>query len=130
MSKQVLRPTSGAPPLGPYSLGFRAGDFIFTAGQGSLDPATGKVAGESIEEQTARTLENIKMILEAGGATLSDVIKTTVYLTDTSLFNRFNVVYARHFPDPQPARTVVGAQLGHVPGCQVVIEVVAYVGLR
>ncbi len=77
MAKQQITTTSGASPVGAYSQGIRAGDFIFVAGQGPLDPATGKVVGETIEEQTERTLENVKAILEAAGATMADVVKAT-----------------------------------------------------
>ena len=70
MVKQQISTTSGASPIGAYSQGIRAGDFIFVSGQGPLDPATGKLIHGTIEEETARVLENIKIILEAGGATL------------------------------------------------------------
>ncbi len=123
--KQQITTTSGAPPAGAYSQGLRAGDFIFVSGQGPLDPATGKIAGETIEEQTAQTLENIKAILAAGGTTMADVIKVSAHLSDLSLFDRYNHVYASYFPDPKPARTTVGSQL---PGILVEIDAVAYVG--
>lgn len=125
MSKQQITTTSGAPPAGAYSQGLRAGDFIFVSGQGPLDPATGKVVGETIEEQTARTLDNIQAILEAGGATLADVVKVSAHLSDLALFADYNRVYARYFPDPKPARTTVGSQLN---GILVEIDAIAYVG--
>jgi 2-iminobutanoate/2-iminopropanoate deaminase len=125
MPKQQLTTTSGASPAGAYSQGIRAGDFVFVSGQGPLDPATGQIVGETIEEQTERTLENVKAILEAGGATLADVVKATVHLSDLSLFPRYNEVYARFFPDPKPARTTVGSAL---LGIMVEIDVIAYVG--
>src|SRR5205085_10431992 len=117
--------TDKAPrPGGAYSQGLRVGDFVYVAGQGPADPATGK-AGETIEEQTARTLENIKAILEAAGATMADVVKTTVHLSDLSLFERYNKIYSSYFPDPKPVRTTVGSQL---LGIMVEIDVIAYVG--
>ena len=120
--------TSNAPmPVGPYSQGLKVGDFVFVAGQGSIDPVTQKVIGETIEEQTAQTLENLKAILAQAGATLGDVVKTTVHLSDLVLFSRFNVIYASYFPDPKPVRTTVGSQL---PGILVEIDVIAYVGDR
>jgi 2-iminobutanoate/2-iminopropanoate deaminase len=125
MGKQQITTTSGAAPAGAYSQGIRAGDFVFVAGQGPLDPATGEVAGETIEEQTERTLENVKAILEAGGASMADVVKATVHLSDLSLFPRYNEVYARYFPDPKPVRTTVGSAL---LGILVEIDVIAYVG--
>ena len=118
--------TSNAPmPVGPYSQGLKVGDFVFVAGQGSIDPVTQKVIGETIEEQTAQTLENLKAILAQAGATLGDVVKATVHLSDLALFSRFNVIYASYFPDPKPVRTTVGSQL---PGILVEIDVIAYVG--
>ena len=125
MPKQQISTTTGASPMGAYSQGLRAGDFIFVSGQGPLDPATGKIVGETIEEQTARTLENIKAILEAGGATMADVVKVTAHLTDLSNFAAYNKVYATYFPDPKPVRTTVGSQL---LGMLVEIDAIAFVG--
>ena len=125
MEKQRISTTTGAQPVGAYSQGLRAGDFVFVSGQGPLDPKTGKVVGNSIEEQTARVLENIKAILEAGDASMADVVKVSAHLSDMSLFDRYNRVYASYFPDPKPTRTTVGSQL---PGILVEIDAIAYVG--
>jgi len=124
MPKQQISTSSAAGPAGAYSQGIRAGDFVFVAGQGPRNPATGQM-GETIEEQTAQVLENIKAILEAGGATMADVVKSTVHLSDVALFDRYNKVYATYFPDPKPVRTTVGSQL---MGILVEIDVIAYVG--
>jgi 2-iminobutanoate/2-iminopropanoate deaminase len=125
MPKQQITTTSGASPMGAYSQGLRAGDFIFVSGQVPIDPTTGKIVGDTIEEQTARTLENIKAILEAAGATMADVVKITAHLTDLSNFAAYNKVYATYFPDPKPVRTTVGSQL---LGMLVEIDAIAYVG--
>lgn len=125
MPKQQITTTTGASPMGAYSQGLRAGDFIFVSGQGPIDPTTGKIVGETIEEQTERTLENLKAILEAGGATMADVVKVTAHLTDLSNFAAYNKVYATYFPDPKPVRTTVGSQL---LGMLVEIDAIAYVG--
>ena len=127
MPKQQITTKSGASPVGAYSQGLRAGDFLFVSGQGPLDPATGQIVGDTVEEQTARVLENIKAILEAGGASMADVVKVTAHLSDLSLFERYNKVYATYFPDPKPTRTTVGSQL---LGILVGIDVIAYVGDR
>lgn len=127
MPKQQITTRSGASPIGAYSQGLRAGDFIFVSGQGPLDPVTGQIIGDTVEEQTARVLENIKAILEAGGATMADVVKVAAHLSDISLFERYNKVYATYFPDPKPTRTTVGSQL---PGILVEIDAIAYIGDR
>src|SRR5215207_2695317 len=125
MSKQQITTHSGASLIGAYSQGLRVGDFIFVSGQGPLDPATGQIVGETIEEQIQRVLENIKAILEAGGATLADVVKVSAHLSDLQLFGRYNKVYDTYFPDPKPTRTTVGSQL---MGILVEIDAIAYVG--
>ena len=111
MPKTQITSKAGSPPGGPYSQGIRAGDFVFVAGQVGKDPATGQLVGDTIEAQTTQTLENLKAILEAAGASLADVVKVSAHLTDLSLFDRFNKVYVNYFPDPKPVRTTVGSQL-------------------
>jgi len=111
MARTEIR-TDGAPrALGGYSQGIRAGKLIFTAGQVGIDPATGELAGPTIEEQTARALENVKAVLEAGGTTLADVVKVTAFLSDMALFADYDRVYRTYFPEPRPARSSVGAKL-------------------
>ena len=127
MTKKQVRTTAGAAPVGAYSQGLIAGDFVFVSGQGPLDPQTGKIVGDTIEEQTARVLQNIAAILEAAGASMADVVKVAVHLSDLGMFQRFNQVYATYFPDPKPARTTVGSQL---PGILVEIDAIAFVGDR
>ena len=125
MSKQQIATNSGASPVGAYSQGLRVGDFIFVSGQVPRDPVTGKIVGETIEEQTARVLENIKAILAAGGAEMADVVKVSAHLSDLSNFTAYNKVYETYFPDPKPTRTTVGSQL---LGFLVEIDAIAYVG--
>jgi 2-iminobutanoate/2-iminopropanoate deaminase len=125
VGKHEIRTGEAAAPGGAYSQGIRAGDFIYVSGQGPIDPATGDVVGETIEEQTERTLENVNAVLAAAGASMADVVKATVHLSDLALFSRYNEVYARHFPDPKPVRTTLGSEL---LGIMVEIDVVAYVG--
>ena len=125
MTKKQVNPKNAAPPAGAYSPGLIAGNFVFVSGQGPLDPATGKIAGETIEEQTERVLENVKAVLEAAGTSMSDVVKVAVHLSDLANFQRFNQVYATFFPDPKPTRTTVGSQL---PGILVEIDAIAYIG--
>ena len=126
MSKHVIQSDRGAPPQGAYSQGWRAGDFIFVTGTGPIDPVTGKLVGEDIERQTEQTIDNIAAILAVDGASLGDVVKVTVHLSDTSLFARYNTVYARRFAKPYPVRTTVGSDLGHSPGMLIEIDCIAY----
>jgi 2-iminobutanoate/2-iminopropanoate deaminase len=127
MSKHVIRTDQGAPPLGAYSQGWRAGDFVFVTGTGPIGP-DGKVKGDSIEEQTAVTIDNIASVLAVEGASLADVIKVSVHLSDTNLFARYNEVYRQRFQEPYPVRTTVGSDLHQVPGMLIEIDCVAYLG--
>ena len=126
MAKHVIQSKQGAPPRGAYSQGWRAGDFVFVTGTGPLDPSTGQIVGEDIEGQTEQTIDNIAAVLQADGASLRDVIKVNVHLSDTSLFSRYNAVYSRRFSQPYPVRTTVGSDLGHAPGMLIEIDCIAY----
>jgi 2-iminobutanoate/2-iminopropanoate deaminase len=128
MPKQVIHTDEAGPPLGAYSQAIRAGDFVYVAGCGPVEPGTGAIKGDTIEEQTALALANVEAILRAAGATLADVTKATVHLVDETEFPRFNKVYAETVPEPWPVRTTVGSGLRQVPGMRVEIDVVAYTG--
>ena len=126
MAKYVIQTTRGAAPLGAYSQGWRAGDFVFVTGTGPVDAKTGKLSGESIEEQTDLVISNMESVLAADQATLADVIKVTVHLNDSSLFARYNAVYARRFSPPYPVRTTVGSDLSSLPGMLIEADCIAY----
>ena len=126
MAKHVIQTKRGAPRGGAYSQGWRAGDFLFVSGTGPIDPVTGVLVGDSIERQTEQTIDNIAAVLEADGASLSDVVKVNTYLSDLGLFARYNKVYARRFSPPFPARTTVGSDLSHTPGMLIEMDCVAY----
>jgi 2-iminobutanoate/2-iminopropanoate deaminase len=130
MPKHVLQSERGAPPQGAYSQGWRAGDFLFVTGTGPIDPVSGKLVGDNIEQQTEQTIDNLSAILDADGASLEDVVKVNVHLSDTSLFARYNAVYARRFTKPYPARTTVGSDLGHAAGMLIEIDCIAYCGRK
>ncbi|MDR0424321.1 MAG: RidA family protein [Clostridiales Family XIII bacterium] len=118
--------TLGAPEaIGPYSQANVFGDLIFTSGQIPIDPATGEFAAADIEGQTAQCLKNVAAILEAAGADLPCVLKTTVFLADINDFAAMNAVYARFFgTSALPARSAV--QVAALPkGALVEIEAVA-----
>lgn len=99
---------------GPYSQGVISGGFVFVSGQGPLDPKTGEVLGETIEEQAKLTMDNIKGIVEAAGSSMDDVVKITVYLERMSDFAAFNRVYKTYFDEPFPARTCIQAGLDDI----------------
>ena len=130
MTKYAIQAKDTAPPRGAYSQGWRAGDLIFVTGTGPIDPKTGQLAGDTIEAQTERVIDNIESVLAADGALLGDVVKVTVHLSDTALFARYNTVYARRFPQPYPVRTTVGSDLRQLPGMLIEIDCIAYLPLR
>jgi 2-iminobutanoate/2-iminopropanoate deaminase len=112
MSKTAIATDKAPAAIGPYSQGIRAGNLLFTAGQGGVDPVTQQVVAGGITEQTTRTFENLKAILEAGGAGLANVVKASVFLKDMNDFGAMNAVYASYFAQgsaPLPARTTVEA---------------------
>jgi 2-iminobutanoate/2-iminopropanoate deaminase len=116
----------GAPaPRGPYSPAVRAGDFIFVAGQGPVDPATDQFSYGDIRHETRLVLENIRRILAACGATPSDVVKCSVFLLDGRDFGAMNEVYAEFFGDAKPARTTVETRFAN-PQMKVEIDCIAY----
>ena len=129
MTKAIVT-TDGAPAaIGPYAQAVRVGNLIFTAGQGALDPVTGQVVPGGIKEQTERTIQNLKAILEAGGSSLGQVVKATVFMKDLGDFSAMNAVYASYFAtdeDTLPARTTV--EVSRLPrNLLVEIEVIAEV---
>ena len=114
----------GPKPIGPYSQAIRVNGFLYVSGQVALDAKTGALVGTSIQEQTERTLENVKSIVEAAGTKMAHVVKTTVFLKDFNDFAAMNEVYARYFPSTPPARSTV--QVARLPKDALVeIEVIA-----
>ncbi len=111
MSNRKIFTERGPKPAGPYSQAIVAGNTIYVAGQGPLDPRTGKIVTGPFEEQAVQTFENIMAILEAANFALSDVVKVTIYLADLGDFAQLNEIYRRYFSEPYPARATVGAQL-------------------
>ena len=117
--------TKKAPAaIGPYSQAIRLGNLIYTSGQIPIDPATGVLVEGGIKEQTRQSLTNVKAILEEAGVSMSQVVKTTVFLADMNDFADMNAVYAEFFTEPYPARSAVAVK--SLPkGASVEIEVVA-----
>ena len=122
--KDVVLTDRGPKPIGPYSQAVRTSGFLYVSGQVALDPKTGEFADTDIRQQTQRTLENIKGILEAAGSNLHHVVKTTVFLKDMNDFAAMNEVYGKYFSSAPPARSTV--QVARLPKDALVeIEVIA-----
>lgn len=104
MIRQAVSSDRAPAALGPYSQAIIAGGFVFCSGVAGIDAATGDIA-EGIEAQTEQALLNLGAVLDAAGASLADVVKTTIFYADVNDFERLNTTYARHMPDPPPARS-------------------------
>lgn len=125
VQRKAIRPNRAPAPSGAYSPGLLVDNWLFVSGQGPGGPSEEDRVGDSIEEQTEQALKNVEAILQAAGGSLVDVVSSTVHLSDISMFDRFNAVYERHFPDPKPARTTVGSSL--TGGILVEVAVIARV---
>lgn len=128
LSKVVIQSDRAAAPIGPYSQGIRVGGWVFVAGEKGVDRQTGKVVPGGIAAETRQTLENVKAILEEGGATLDGAVSATVHMTDLGEFDKMNAVFAEYFRKDPPGRTTV--QVVALPGgARVEITVIAIAGM-
>jgi 2-iminobutanoate/2-iminopropanoate deaminase len=128
MSKKRILTKNAPSPIGPYSQGIVAeGKLLFTAGQIPLDPATGALVQGDIKVQTRQAMTNVKAILTEAGATMEDIVKTTVFLKDMNEFAGMNEVYGEFFGDPAPARSTV--EVARLPR-DVKVEIETIVALR
>ena len=122
--KQIIATNKAPGAIGPYSQGTVGGQMVFTSGQLGINPATGKLAGQSVEEQTMQALKNLGEVLKAGGADYDTVLKTTVYLKNIGDFASVNSIYATYFKTDCPARSCF--EVANLPmGGLVEIEIVA-----
>lgn len=103
--KKVISTDKAPPAVGPYSQAIRAGSFLFLSGQLPLDPESGIIVGDNIETQTKQVINNIKSILSATGLSLSNIVKTTVFLKDIQHFSVMNNIYKEYFHEDAPARS-------------------------
>ena len=121
---KVISTTQAPAAIGPYSQAIKVGNLVYTSGQLPIDPATGAFPEGGIKEQTRQSLANVKAILKETGLTMSNVVKTTVFMADMNDFADINAVYAEFFSEPYPARSAVAVKT--LPkGALVEIEVVA-----
>ena len=107
MSKTAITSPELTPPVGPFSQAIEVGGFIYVSGQVGQDPATGKVVEGGIEAETERVFQNLSAVLKAAGKGFDDVVRAAVYLTNMSDYLALNGIYAKHFSQPFPARTVI-----------------------
>ena len=129
MEKQRIHSSDAPAAVGPYSQAVRVGEFVFTAGQVALDPVSGELVGDDVAAQTEQVMRNLRAVLAAAGTDLAHVVKTTVFLKSMGDFAAMNAVYARHFPEPFPARSTV--EVGALPkGGLVEIECVALINQK
>jgi 2-iminobutanoate/2-iminopropanoate deaminase len=123
---EVVHSEQAPKALGPYSQGIRVGGFVYTAGQGGIDPQTGQIVAGGVEAETRQVWKNLSAVLEAAGTSLASVVKVNVYMVDLNEFSKMNAVYAEFFPTTKPARTTV--QVAALPrGLLVEIDCVAVV---
>jgi 2-iminobutanoate/2-iminopropanoate deaminase len=121
---EVIKTSAAPAALGPYSQGIRAGDFVFASGQLGLDPATGNLR-EGVAAQAEQAMDNLTAVLKMAGASLADVVKTTIFLADMADFQTVNAIYGARFSGAPPARSTV--QVAALPkGGLVEIEIIAY----
>jgi len=122
--KQVISTEKAPRAIGPYSAAIRVGTMIFTAGQIPIDPATGEIVAGGIEAEARQALTNLKHVLEASGAGMEDVVKTTVFLANMEDFPKLNAIYAEFFTEKPPARSTIAVKT--LPkGVRVEIEAIA-----
>lgn len=127
MDKKEIKTDMAPPAIGPYSQGVRALGLVFVSGQIPVHPKTGDIVAGGVKEETRRVLLNIKAVLEKEGLDMTDVVKTTVYLTDLSLFKEMNEAYSEFFASPYPARATIGV-MALPKGVSVEIDAVAFAG--
>ncbi len=124
MTRSVILSAAAPKPVSAYSQAIQSGSLLFLSGQIPLDPGTGKVLSGTIAEETELIIDNLRAVLSAAGATLDNVVKTTVYLTNMADFAAFNAAYAPHFSKDPPARTTVA--VAALPlGVRIEVEAIA-----
>ena len=125
MTRRIIKTDKAPAAIGPYSQANAAGGFLFTAGQIPLDPATMEIVGETAAEQARLALTNARNVVEAGGLTLDNVLKVTVFIRDMGEFAAINEVYQTFFSGEPPARSVVEVS-GLPKDVLVEVEMIAY----
>jgi len=124
--REIVSTDKAPGAIGPYSQAIKTGGMIYCSGQIPIDPVTGEFVSNEISEQTEQVLKNLSAVLEAGGTSLANVVKTTVFLADMSDFAAMNEIYGKYFGENKPARATV--QAARLPrDAKVEIECIAVV---
>lgn len=124
MSKQIINTSNAPAPIGPYNQAVKSGNFLFVSGQVALKPGTNDLANADIIEETHQVLQNLKAILAEAGMDFSNIVKTTIFLSDMDLFSQVNEIYAKYFDGDFPARETVAVK-GLPKNAHVEISVIA-----
>lgn len=126
MPAETIKSRQAPPAIGPYVQAVKAEGWVYVSGQIPLDPVTGEVVGQTIEEQTERVIQNLRAIVRSAGGDLGNVVKTTVYLKDLNEYAKMNEAYAKGFGRATPARATV--EVSNLPkGVKIEIDAVAHV---
>ena len=124
MSKEIINTNNAPAPIGPYNQAIKTGNYLFVSGQVALKPGTNDMANADIIEETHQVLQNLKSILQEAGMDFSNIVKTTIFLSDMELFGQVNEIYAKYFDGNFPARETVAVK-GLPKNANVEISVVA-----
>ena len=124
MSKEIINTSNAPAPIGPYNQAIKTGNLLFVSGQVAIRPSTGEMANSDIIEETHQVLKNLKSILSEAGMDFSNIVKTTIFLSDMSLFSHVNEIYAKYFDGDFPARETVAVK-GLPKNANVEISVIA-----
>ena len=125
MDKVIIKTDQAPAPIGPYNQAIKAGNFLFASGQIALDPATGNLVNETIKEEANQVMINIAAILKEAGAGFNNIVKTTIFLSDMSLFAEVNEIYGSYFSGDYPARETVAVK-GLPKNVNIEISITAY----
>jgi len=107
MDKTVINTPDAPEPIGPYNQAILTGNTLYISGQVCIDPATGRLKNKDLQEETHQVMHNLKSILQKAGLNFSNVVKTTIFLTDMHRFSEVNEIYGKYFTDVFPARETV-----------------------
>lgn len=110
MEKKIIKTDKAPAPIGPYNQAIIANGMLFISGQIPIDPATGNLISDSIESEATQVMKNLEAILTEAGAAFTNVVKTTIFLSDMALFAQVNEVYGKHFGEDAPARETVAVK--------------------